>query len=181
MCSSMSNSTDVTSLSTAAAADHLADAHQAVGYAGGWVNNADTKAGLLSAAVAVVIAATSQQAGAIKAVARFKHSSDVVAFTLFCLLGVAVTVALIALATALVPRTPPPQMSSRFGFPTLASPGWTPSPVTRAEAADEAWNQARVLSTIAQRKFVSLMVACVAVFVALPLYLAWMVAAALVT
>lgn len=52
------------------AADDLADAHHAIDYAGTWINNADTKAGLLSAALAVVLAATSQQSKAIGDVLR---------------------------------------------------------------------------------------------------------------
>ncbi len=160
--------------------DDLVDAHHAIGYAGTWINNADTKAGLLAAALAVVVAGATQQAEAMSDALRPGDGSEVAALILLCLLGAAVATATVGLALATIPRTPPPQAPSRFGFPTLASHGWRHVPATRAQAAAEAWGQAQVLAGIAARKYVRLRVAMTAAFASLPLYAAWSVAAALI-
>jgi len=160
--------------------EDLVDAHHAIGYAGTWINNADTKAGLLAAALAVVVAGATQQSEAIQDALRPANGGEAVALVLLCLLGATVAIATLGLALATLPRTPPPQAPSRFGFPTLASPGWRHVPATRAQAATEAWAQAQVLSRIAARKYATLRVAVTAVFASLPLFAAWSVAAALI-
>lgn len=160
--------------------DDLLDAHHAIGYAGTWINNADTKAGLLAAALAVVVAGATQQAEAIGDALRPANGGEAVALVLLGMLGATVATATVGLGLATIPRTPPPQAPSRFDFPTLTSHGWRHVPATRAQAAAEAWGQAQVLSRIAARKYAMLRVAMTAVFGSLPLYAAWSVAAALI-
>lgn len=160
-------------------ADDLADAHHAIDYFSNWVKNADTKAGLLSAVLAVVIAGGAQQADAIGDITRPNGPGEMAALVVMCLLGAALVVGILALAMVVTPRTPPPQAPSRFGFPTVASHAWRGERVSRDEAASEAWGQARVLAQIAARKFVTLRVASVAVFSALWLVTAWIVTTSL--
>lgn len=161
-------------------ASDLADAHHAIGYAGMWINNADTKAGLLSAALAVVVAAATQQSRVIGDVLRPGGGGEWAALVVLCLLGLAIVVGVVALGLVITPRTPPPAAPSRFGFPTLASHGWRHVPATRAQAAEEAWGQAHVLSRIATRKFAALRVASIAVFSSFPLYGCWIVTTSLI-
>ncbi len=161
-------------------ADDLADAHKALGYFGTWINSADTKAGLLSAALAVVIAAVTQQRGAVADVVRPANGGELAALCLLGLLGAFVIVALVALARAITPRTQPSDIPSRFGFPTVAFHGWKHLPATRAQAAEEAWSQAHALAGIAATKNRAVRMASVAVFTTLPLYVSWSVVASLI-
>lgn len=160
--------------------DDLEDGHQALAYTATWINNADTKAGLLSAAVAVVLAGITQQAHSIKNVLSPAGGGEWAALSLFALLAGALMVAIIALAKVITPRMPLPQSPSRFGFPTLASPTWRHHPATREGAAEEVWQQARLLSSIARSKFGSLRVASIATFSSLPLFGAWSVVASVI-
>lgn len=160
-------------------ADDLDDAHHAIDYAGDWIRNADTKAGLLTASVAVVIAAGTAQ---VSASSEMLRPSDGREWLVLAILGFAVTalaVAIVALAVVITPRTPPAQAPSRFSFPTLASHAWRHTPATRAQAAEEAWEQANVLASIAQDKFRALRVASLATFTGLVLYACWAIAAVL--
>jgi hypothetical protein len=159
--------------------DDLADAHSAIVYASTWVNSADTKAGFLAAMSAVVIAAISQQTDEIGVAIQLAGNGRPVPLVLLVLVGSALAVALVALAFVITPRTPPPQAPSRFGFPTLASRGWKRVRATRAQAAEEAWDQARVLSRVARAKFKALRVAAVAEFLSVFLYAAWTVTVSL--
>lgn len=155
--------------------EDLADAHQAMGYFTIWIQNADTKAGLLSAALAVVLGAMAQQGKVLGDVLRPNHLGEWAALVLLCCLGFTVLVATISLALVLTPRTPPPQEPSRFGFPTVASDEWKHSPATRAQAGAEAWGQAQVLALIAARKYATLRFAARSVFLGIPLFAAWVV------
>lgn len=154
-------------------ADDLTDAHHAIGYFSTWINNADTKAGLLSAALAVVIAGGAQQAHSIGDVARPDGPSELAALVVLCLLGAALAVGIVALAMVVTPRTPHSQPPSRFGFPTVASHAWRCERSSRENAASEAWGQAHVLAQIAARKFVSLRLASISVFTAVWLVTVW--------
>lgn len=162
------------------AMDDLADAHFAIGYASGWVTNADTKAGLLSAAIALILGASGQQISKIHLIMALRNGAAWTALALLVAMGICVVTAIGALASVLIPRTTPPRRPSRFGYPTLSSPAWKHTPASRVEAAEEAWDQAGVISGIASTKFRALRVASKAVFLALPFYGAWIVAASFV-
>jgi hypothetical protein len=161
-------------------ADGLADALQMITNTGTWINNADTKAGLLAAAVAVLVAALAQQTSVLTQVLH-AHSRHVwVAFSILVGLVVDLCTSVAALGLALRPRTPHPQTPSRFSFPTIASPAWTRWPEDRDQVAAEAWTQAHLLARIAVGKFRALKVATTATLSSVVLYLEWLLAAALV-
>lgn len=161
--------------------DDLDDGHHAIAYVAAWITNADTKAGLLSAVLALVVAALTQQPDAIADALPPTDGSDWIAVVMFGLVVLGLATSLALLALALVPRSPTSQQPNRFGYPTLARAEWTHTPAGRRQAASEAWEQAHVLATIVSRKYANLRRATVAVFFTLIASLAWVTVAALTT
>lgn len=166
---------------TETASDDVGDALHAIGTMTTWVTHADTKAGLLAAAVAVVLAAMAQDREMIGDVARSAGTAEIVSAVVLVGIGIAVIVAVIALGTAVTPRHRTDSSPARFGLPTLADPGWTRTRAARADVADEAWVQAVALAQIASRKFSQVRVASIAVTVALLLLGAWTVVTSFVS
>lgn len=163
--------TSSTRVDMANGVDDLDDAHHAIDYFGQWIRGADTKAGLLAASVAVIIGTGS--AKITTSTNALQPPTDLSALTrvLVGLTIVAVSISVAALAVAVVPRTTPSEIPSRFSFPTVASPDWTFVPATRDEASVQAWTQARVLARIAQNKHGALRVASVTTFSSMFLYI----------
>lgn len=163
----------------------LDDAHHAIAYMAGWINNADTKAGLLSAVALLLIGALVQDAGDISALVgsldwdresldwgRALPVSLLALSTIFLLSGGS------RLVTSIVPNLKGGDVESRFGFPTLAG---NPPPFSssRTDAVNEAWTQARVLAEIVERKFARIRSATPQIYLAVLLYAAWKLAVAL--
>jgi hypothetical protein len=160
--------------------DHVSDAFQMIGSTGAWINNADTKAGLLAAAVAVLVAALAQQMSVLAEVLRPHGPTAWIALSLLSLLVMDMCTAVLALGFVIRPRTQLPETHSRFSFPTIADPAWKYHPANRTEVAAEAWSQARVLARIATVKFQVVKIAARATYSSVILYLAWLMAASLV-
>lgn len=155
----------------------LQDARQSMAMFSSWVNNADTKAGLLAATVAVVLARLSQQTVAIRRVITPDEVGEWGALIVLLVLSVAVGTAFVALAHTLIPRTFD-DVESRFSFPHVAATKWTHKPASpREDVASEAWAQVATLARIVKSKFRFLKIATIATFVALPLFLVWSVVA----
>jgi hypothetical protein len=156
----------------------LEDAHHALDAFREWITNADTKAGLLSAASAVLVGAVGSQQRAITAVLSPRGSLEYIGLGLLIAWTLSLSVALAALGYALVPRIPHPSAPSRFAFPTVARSDWPLTPISRAGAAREAWAEAKVLALVAAHKFSGLRIAFPSFAAALALFLAWSAVAA---
>lgn len=151
----------------------LDDAHKAIDAFRGWINNADTKAGLLSAGVAALVAGVTQQRTALGLALSPNSAKTYVALAVLIIWLSAIIVVVTALGFSLIPRLDAPPTSNRFAFPTVARWDWSITPADRETAAGEAWAEARVLAIIASNKFRGLKVAFPAFGVALVLFLAW--------
>lgn len=161
--------------------DDVDDALHAIDTMTTWVTHADTKAGLLATAVAVVIAAIAQDRDTISDVVRASGAAEVISAAILAGIGGLLLVAVVALGVAVTPRTRLDSRPTRFGLPTLASPGWTRTYVPRSEISDEAWLQATTLARIANRKFSFIRTASIAVTSALVLLIAWTFSTSFVT
>ena len=139
----------------------LEDAHHAIDYVSGWIRAADTKAGLLSAAIALMITGMLQQDNPIGTV-----PTDLAGIARV-LIWVGLLVAVLAVGATIAPRTSPTATPCRFAFPTLADGRWTRSVASRSNIADEAWVQAKALAVIAKRKHQAVWVASWATFISL--------------
>lgn len=141
--------------------DDLEDAHHAIDYVSGWIRAADTKAGLLSAAIALILTGTFGQDS------PFTSDTQTGLESLTRLLiWVGLLLAVVSLAATITSRSRPGP-ASRFAFPTLADDTWNRPIVDRGQVAREAWAQAQALAAIARRKHLAVGVASWATFTSL--------------
>jgi hypothetical protein len=159
--------------------DDVGDACHAISEFSGLVNNADAKAGLAAAAMAAIVAGVAQKGPAIKAAAATGTVTATVALVFLVLLGVALVATVASIGFALIPRTPRGTRGGRFSYPTVADDDWQFAAATRAQAADEAWSQARTLSRILCRKFTAVKFALYFLGASFLLFCGWTVASSL--
>src|SRR5713101_321252 len=116
-----------------------------------WIRNADTKTGLLLAALTVLLAAISSQAH------RLRHLWAGHGRIGWVLMALAASVVLLGMAFALlvavlIPRTKTP--ITRYSWPWIASVPLTELERLSADSArSEAWMQAKTMSEIALHKY----------------------------
>ncbi len=153
------------------------DARFAITSFSGWITNADTKTGLLAAAVTVLTSTIVSQSD--RAIALLPpHGARQVAAVLALgpsLLALAVTA--FWLLRALLPRMTNPGFS-RYSWPAVAAS--TPSELASLTATKdraEAWLQAHTLAGIAQAKFGNFSKALRCFAVAVALLVAWAILA----
>lgn len=140
------------------AARHLEDAEFAITSFGAWIVSADTKAGLLSAATALLVGALVGERSNLVTAARGQLSIDVAVLGLLAFTAAALLLTAGFLGGVLYPRKSP-HADSRFAWPRHVAPA--PLDMTRLveqrhdeeEIAKEAWLQATALATIARSKF----------------------------
>lgn len=152
------------------------DAYLAITTIGGWVANAETKVGLLAAAITVLASAVAGQldvlTGLLKSDVGLRTWAALCAFSLSSLALVACAGFLFA---AVRPRLGPGDEPSRFSFPNLADADLDAlaDPESVATARKEAWLQARTLARIARAKYLWFARALVAAIVAGLAFVAW--------
>lgn len=149
------------------AARHLEDAEFAITQFSSWIVSADTKAGLLSAATALLIGGLIGERGNLAVAVRGHTGIDTAVLALLALTGVALVVTAGFLVGVLYPRKAP-LPESRFAWPRHVAP--SPPDMTRlvteehdqAVIATEAWLQATALASIAGSKFGAFKIALIA-------------------
>jgi len=123
---------------------------------GQWVRYADAKAGLVAAAAAAVLALAAGNAADIVETWDRGGGWRVAITTLVVGAAVAGVVTFWALAQALAPRPlGGPPKPNRFSWPSLSAltSDELAAHVTATSVHDDAWQQARVLASIAEAKF----------------------------
>jgi hypothetical protein len=119
-----------------------------------WITNADTKAGLLAAALAILTGWVAQRMGTV--VHRLPPGSLV---EWIVLLGLLTSAAAIVLSTAflvcaVIPRVHEPRLFSRYSWPSVAGASVADLVLTeRRSEREESWQTAHILASIARRKF----------------------------
>lgn len=162
-----------------AAPEPVEDAYQAITTIGGWVTNAETKIGLLAAAVTVLAGAVVRQQERVELLLR----SPVGCRASAALVALASCVAALALCAGYLFSALRPHLHqsefSRFAFPDLADADleMLADATSLQSARREAWVQARTLARIARAKYHSFTRALVAAIVAGTTYAAWLVIA----
>lgn len=155
------------------------DAYQAITTISGWVTNAETKIGLLAAAVTVLFGAVVRQQEHVEEVlaAPFGYRSAAALLLLAACVG-ALAVCGWHLITALRPHLDRSEFS-RFAFPDLADADLDrlANPDSVRAARREAWVQARTLAQIARAKYRSFTHALGAGIVAGFAFVGWLVLA----
>ena len=161
--------------------DDVDDARHAISEFSSLINNADTKAGLATAATAVIVAGIAQQQDALGDALGADTAAERWALVLVALTAIALLVTLVGLGLALIPRTPIGIRGGRFSYPTVAEEEWRFVPgMPRSHVASEAWAQARTLAQIVRRKFTAVKVALIALGVSFVLFCCWTTVAALI-
>lgn len=160
----------------------LAEALAAGAEFGCWVRNADTKAGLLAAATAVLVGALAQQTGTLGTFLAPETRLETVVLVLLVATGGGMLTTTVFLGHALIPRTPTSsEVPNRFSWPDMAEAD--PAQLRRgdqAAAAHEAWCQAHTVAIIAKRKFDAIRRAVWSLGGSFLAFSAWVVVAALV-
>jgi hypothetical protein len=147
------------------AAGHLQDAEFAITSFSSWIVSADTKAGLLSAATALLVGALAGERAHLAAAAKSESGIAIAVLALFAFTVAALLVTAAFLGGVLYPRRSR-LVESRFSWPRhVALPLDIPQLVgsTRDEhtIASEAWLQATALASIAQSKFRAFQIALI--------------------
>lgn len=160
--------------------DDGADAHRAIAYVTGWINNADTKAGALLAVAGVLTAVILNQSETVAGVLALGQPTGAPFLVGFLAISAAgVLDAYRHLVTALRPSVDPPEMPNRFSFPSLAHhelDDLGPS----EQAASEAWSQARLLARIVSRKYEAIRAVANRLALSGGAYVIWAVASTMV-
>lgn len=159
--------------------DDAQDAQHSIATFSSLINNADAKAGLAAAAVAALVAMVAQQNEALAAALSASSATERVALACLVLFAAACLTAVVSIGVALVPRTPAGTNGGRFSYPTVAEDDWRFTPADRAQAAEQAWSQARTLARILKRKFAAVKVAVYALGGSFVAFCVWTVAASL--
>jgi hypothetical protein len=155
------------------------DAFQAIGIVSPWVNNADTKLGLLATATTILATAVLRER---RDVDMVLHQSLQVrgglALACYFACAIAITVAGLALFWGLIPRLTNPQ-PSRFAFPHLAQLDDIDSLVNADPAAlrTDAWLQAQTLAKIVRKKYRCVRVGLIAGTLAGVAFVGWLLVA----
>jgi hypothetical protein len=140
------------------------------------IQNADTKAGALTAVLSLVVGGLMTEAPGVRAamvVAARPRGAPGIAFVVF-LLGFAA--AGIALGLTQVPRLATSTAARRLAFPSMARMGHRGCGTGDAAALhDEAWLQAETLAIIAMRKFRWLRLAVPATGICVAAFLSWLI------
>jgi len=127
------------------------DAYFAIEQFTAWINSADTKAGFLSAALAIVVnglVLDSRFGG----VGQLSDRGPVVVLA-FCLSALCALVCTGALMLAIYPRVQA-QPYSRYSWPSVAeSTSGTPAAAAPIASRHEAWSTARSLAIITRKKY----------------------------
>jgi hypothetical protein len=127
---------------------------------GEWIRNADTKAGLLSAVVSILLVGLTQNSSAIEFATRASDGRGRLALASLVLLVVSFSVAGFFLIRLQIPRLLAADRLNRFAFPSVAR-----SAVEDLEGAsphqlvEEAWEEAHTLARTAMRRFIELRLA----------------------
>lgn len=152
------------------------DAFLALSTIGPWVNNADTKIGLLATALTVLTCGAVRQRPRVEAlVDAGVHLRGTLALAAFVVCVVAIVVAGSCLYRALRPRLTNGD-ASRFAFPHLATADLdTLVDMDSAAVREEAWIQAQTLSQIVNAKYECFRSALGAGLVAGVAFVAWLV------
>jgi len=186
--------------------DELDVALYAVGDVGQWIQNADTKSGMLGALLGLVVAGVTSQLDAVGGTLG-PGPERVPAAVLLSVFAVSLLVAGACLGLTQLPRLTVAPTVRRLAFPALArraSPGRRPAlagrrralagrrrvrtgpaaaalpPAGAEQLRDEAWCQAETLARIALRKFWYLRVGLVASGLCVLAFLTWLGLAATV-
>lgn len=153
------------------------DASLAISTFGTWVNNADTKIGILGTIVVALAVAIVRDRGRVTATLRAAHppAHDLMAVGFFAASVLAVALSTFFLLQALRPRRTA-VYPSRFAFPHLATlqdlsglEDYEPVVVRK-----EAWQQAQMLALIAKAKYAYFFRALVTLVVGAIAYVAWL-------
>ncbi len=156
-----------------------ARALRAIADFGFWIQNADTKAGLLGVLLGALVAALISQAGLVQQVATRAGARAWPAWALLACHLVALGGAFAELVRSQLPRLRP-SGESAYAFPWVAGQDLdTLTAAGRAATGRSAWQHARLLARIASEKFRYLRRALWWTAAALPLFVAWSLAAAL--
>lgn len=153
------------------------DVPLAINTFGTWVNNADTKIGILGTILVALVVAIVRERGRVAATLRAadQPTQDLVAVGFFAASVLAVAFATFFLIQALRPRRTG-AYPSRFAFPHVA----TLSDLSGFEIYDpaaarqEAWLQAHMLASIASEKYAYFFRALVALVVGALAYVVWL-------
>lgn len=130
------------------------DAKMAIQETGNWIKNADTKATVVAAVLGVSLTLLGgQSAQILKALGS--ENGILSKVLVVALVGVAVfsIATLFFVTSALRPRTPRSSGLNRFSWPAMAGRDSAPKSFEPETCAEEAWEQAYLLSRIAQIKY----------------------------
>jgi hypothetical protein len=134
--------------------DDGVDAHRAIAYVTGWINNADTKAGALLAVAGVFTAVILNQSETVGRVLTLEEPAGAPLLVgLLVISAAAVLDAYRNLVTALRPNVSPPESPNRFSFPSLAHHLLDDFDPNEQVAISEAWSHAKLLAQIVSDKY----------------------------
>lgn len=158
-----------------------ADAHRAIGYVTGWINNADTKAGALVAVAGVFTAVILDQSDAVgEVLALNKPAGAPFLVGLLTISAAAVLDAYRHLVAALRPNVNPPEAPNRFSFPSLAHQHLDDFGPNEQAATSEAWSHAKLLARIVSDKYAAVRTATNRLVLSGVAYGVWAVASTMV-
>jgi hypothetical protein len=122
---------------------------------GNWIRNADTKATVLAAALALTIStAVTHCAGVVDAYhGRGGVIGRWIIIVASLLAAATLLLSIVNVYKTLLPRTSAETTFNRFGWPSIAASSHPPTKLDPAGLRDEAWRQSYQLALIAQAKF----------------------------
>jgi hypothetical protein len=121
---------------------------------GEWIRNADTKAGLMSAVLSILVVGLSQNPGAIRFATSSQGGRGHLALGLLALMIISGALAGLNLLRLQIPRLPATDRRNHFAFPSVARSKVEDLQNPSAhEVVQEAWEQAHELAGIAFKRF----------------------------
>jgi hypothetical protein len=140
--------------------DELQTVVEIVQQYGEWIRNADTKAGLLSAVVSILLVGLTQNTSAIKLATSASDGRGRLALASLVLLVVSFGVAGFFLVRLQIPRLLAADQLNRFAFPSVARSAVEDLKGASArQLVEEAWEEAHTLARTAMRRFTELRLA----------------------
>lgn len=131
------------------------DAELVIQETGNWIRNADTKATVLAAALALTISTSVTHCAGVLA-AYHDRGGSIGRWIIIVASLVAAATLLLSIFNVyktLVPRTTPETAFNRFGWPSIATCPHPPTKLEPGALRDDAWRQCYQLALIAQGKF----------------------------